>query len=144
MPGLGWLDSPEASREMEFVYRWLQRARLWTIVTGGAFAVVVIALYGPYGQPSGVPVWIGVLVTSLVGLPCLSMLVVACVHWVRAARARRRDIKAGFVVYTNRFSAWVDYHGIGVGLALVAILLAVGVWLLSYLAGHGVKLGRGY
>jgi hypothetical protein len=89
-------------------------------------------------------VWIGVLVTSLVGLPCLSMLVVACVHWVRAARARRRDIKAGFVVYTNRFSAWVDYHGIGVGLALVAILLAVGVWLLSYLAGHGVKLGRGY
>jgi hypothetical protein len=139
MPVLGWFDSPEAKREMEFVYRWLLRALLWTIVTGGVFVVVAFMLYGADGPPSGVPVWIVVLVSGAIGLPGLAMLVVAYVYLVRAARARRRDIKAGWVVHTNRFAAWADYHGIAVGLAVVAIVVAVSIWLVN----HAVKIGRG-
>lgn len=135
---LGWMDSPEARREMEHVYDWLERCLLWMIVTGGIFVAVAIALYGLYGHPSGVPVWVGVLISSVIGLPSLSMLLLAYVYLVRAARARRRDIKAGWVVYTNRVAEWVDYHGIGVGLAVVAIILGAAIWL----AGHGVKIGR--
>jgi hypothetical protein len=124
---------------MEFVYRWLQRARLWTIVTGGIFAAIAIAFYGPFGHPSGVPAWIIGLIVGVIGLPSLSMLMVGCVYWVRAGRARRRDIKAGRVFYTNRVSAWIDYHGIAVGVAVVAIILAIAMWL----ASHDVKIGRG-
>jgi hypothetical protein len=40
---------------MEFVYRWLQRARLWAIVAGGIFLVVVFALNGTAGYPRGFP-----------------------------------------------------------------------------------------
>jgi hypothetical protein len=72
-------------------------------------------------------------------LPCLSMLIVGCVYWVRAGRALRRDINAGRVFYTNRVSAWIDYHGIAVGLGVVAIILAIAMWL----ASHDVKIGRG-
>jgi hypothetical protein len=132
---LGWSDSSEAKREMQFVYRWLLRAQLWTIVTGCIVVAVALAL----GHPSGVPAWIVVLITGFVGLPSVSMLVVACVYLVRAARARRRDIKAGWVVHTNRLAEWIDSHGIAAGLAVVAILVALTLWL----ASHGVKLGRG-
>jgi hypothetical protein len=139
MPMLGLSDSPEARREIDGVYRWLLRALSWTIVTGGIFAAVAFALYGPYGQPSGVPAWIVILISGAVGLPGVAMLVVAAVYLVRAGRARQRDIKAGWVVHTNRFAAWADYHGIAVGLAVVAIVVAVTIWL----SNHGVKLGRG-
>jgi len=131
---LAWFDSPEAKREMVHVYQWIVRCYLWTIVTGSVVAVVVAL-----GHPNGVPAWIVVLITGVVGVPSASMLVVACVYLGRAARARRRDINAGLVVHTNRFSAWVDYHGIAVGLAVVAVLVAVTLWL----ASHGVKVGRG-
>jgi len=60
------------------------------VVTGGVFAVVAIVPFGPYGQPSGVPAWIVVLITGVIGLPSLSMLILAYVYWVRGARARRR------------------------------------------------------
>ena len=138
MPFLGWLDSPEAHREIVHVYDWLERCLLWTIVSGGIVAVVAIALYGPYGHPTGVPAWIVALITGVVGLPGLSMLGVAYVYFVRAARARRRDIEARVVVHTNRFAEWVDSHGVAAGLTVVAIIVAVSIWL----ASHGVKLGR--
>ena len=97
------------------------------IVTGLAFAIVFVLPYLPDRRPSGVPWWLVALIVAFIGLPAFTMSGIAGRHALRANRARRREIVDGKVTYTNQVLRWVDYHGIGVAIAIVvtAVVLSV-------------------
>jgi hypothetical protein len=116
---------------MDAYYRWAQRSRLWVLATAGLLIVILVVLWGPNGghPPDGlIPWWLWALTIAFIFLPSLGMLVVAFAHVLRSQRARRREATDGQVVYTNSVARWVDLHGIGVGMTVVAVVLAGCLW----------------
>jgi hypothetical protein len=126
----------ESRREFDRYYTWALRARLWAIVAGGGCAAVFILLYGPGRLPESVhiPVWLGGGIVAVIGVPFFAMLAVAFVHLVRADQARRREAKEGQVTYTNWVARWIDTHGVLLGLAVVALVVAASTWLTLHLS----------
>jgi hypothetical protein len=118
----------QSRREMDAYYRWRQRSAVWLLATAGLLILTLIVLWGPNGghPPDGlIPWWIEALTIAFIIMPPLGMQVAAFVHLVRSQRARRREANDGQTVYTNPVARFVDLHGIGVGLALVVVALAL-------------------
>lgn len=116
---------------MDAYYRWAQRSVLWMLATAGLLILILIVLWGPNGgrPPDGlIPWWLEALTIAFIILPSLGMLVVAFVHVLRSQRARRREANDSQVMYTNPVARWVDFHGIGVGVTVVAVVLALCLW----------------
>ena len=124
-----WSGQSESWREYDLFVRWGGRARLWAIATGLPVVAVLFILYGPDRRPSGEPWWIPTSVVAFICLPALTMVGIALRHLLRYGRARRREIDEGEVTHKNRIAAWVDYHGIGLGIAIVALVVALSAWL---------------
>lgn len=120
----------QSRREFDGYYSWALRARLWVIVTGGGCAVVFVLLYGlgPLPESVHVPIWLGVSIVAVIGVPFFYLIGVAFVHLVRADRARRREARDGHVFYANRIAQWVYTHGLAIGLAVVGLVVAASAW----------------
>jgi hypothetical protein len=124
------MSNLQSRREFDAYYTWTLRARLWVIVTGGGCALVFVILYGlgPLPATVHVPIWLGVSIVAVIGLPFLYLLGAALVHLLRACQAVRRDANDAQVFYPSRSAHWVYAHGLLLGLVVVGLGVAASIW----------------